>query len=326
MKNYIISIILPVYNGSEFIDKCMNSLIQQTIFEDLQIIIIDDGSSDQSLELLKRYEKQYENIEVFHTENRGVSHARNIGMGAARGEYVTFVDIDDWVDPICYKEMCITAQKTKADIVAAGLYICDDEKDIVERKITEKEQIITCEIAILDYLTEKIDVHCCNKIFKTELIRIHMFDSKLKIAEDRWFLYECILSSKRIVLMERSFYHYYQNPSSVMNQKFSEKNIDGLYVAKRILHMTTKKYPEMKGYAEAMYMSTACRLYCEMSCETKYKKLPLYNELMNQVKKYKITDAKKHMSKKHFIALIFAKLNPRIFNVIRKNTYIKFVK
>lgn len=326
MNEYLITVVVAVYNGTKYIERCLASLIEQTIFESLQIVLVDDGSTDSSLEILKNYEKKYENINVIHIQNQGVSQARNIGMSVAKGEYITFVDIDDWVDSACYEEMYLQARSKNADIVAAGMYISNGNKDIVERKISIGNQIVTGEMGVYDYLIESVDVHCWNKLFKANTIKEIKFDTNLKIAEDRLFVYWCFVSAKVVVLMGESFYHYYQNPASVMNQKFSEKNMDSLRAAEKILVLTQTKYPQLKEYAKAMYISTACRMYCEMCRNNQYRKLQLCRDLRSQIKMYKIVDATKYMSKKHTIALMFAKISPRLFGMFRRNSYLKFVK
>ena len=326
MNEYLITVVVAVYNGEKYIERCLTSLIEQTIFESLQIVLVDDGSTDSSLEILKNYEIKYQNINVIYTQNQGVSHARNIGMSAIKGKYVTFVDIDDWVDNTCYEEMYLQARSENADIVAAGMYISNDNKDIVERKISIGNQVVTSEMGVYAYLIESVDVHCCNKLFKVSTIKEIKFDTNLKIAEDRLFVYLCFSEAKVIVLMEESFYHYYQNPASVMNQKFSEKNVDSWRVAEKILVLTQTKYPQLKEYAKAMYISTACRLYCEMCRNNRYRKLQLCRDLRSQIKMYKIVDARKDMSKKHAIALMFAKISPRLYGIFRRNSYLKFVK
>lgn len=326
MCESLISVIIAVYNGANYIDRCVTSLIKQTIFENLQIIIVDDGSTDSSLEILKKYEEKYENIDVVHIQNQGVSNARNVGMQYVKGSYITFVDIDDWVEDTCYEKMYSRARRENADIVAAGMYISDDNKDIVERKVAKGEEVITGETGVFDFLTEKIDVHCCSKLFKAETMKQIGFEVNLKIAEDRLFVYQCFLAAKVIVLMDESFYHYYQNPASVMNQKFSEKNIDSLYAAEKISSLTQLMFPQFKKYAEAMYMSTACRVYCEMIGNSLYKETDICRELQNLIKNYKMVEAHKYMSRKHTIVLLLAKINPKAFNFLRRNSYLKFMK
>lgn len=133
MKEYAISIIIPVYNGEKYLKRCLDSIVNQTIFSELQIIVVNDGSTDNTLSIIKKYKEVYgDNIVVANIPNGGVSNARNVGIEIATGKYLTFVDADDWVDQGCYEKMYRKAQESLVDIVAAGFFISNDNKDILK--------------------------------------------------------------------------------------------------------------------------------------------------------------------------------------------------
>lgn len=322
---FYISIIIPVYNAEKYIRKCLESLVNQSVCDNLELIIVNDGSIDKTKWILDEYKSKYKNIKVFHTENSGVSSARNYGLEQATGKYITFVDADDWVDLDCYEKMFKYAEKYNADIVATGLYIDGKDGIITTRRVAEQDVLMDQKTAIKEYLYGNLDVHIYNKLFKAGLIKTHKFDTKLKIAEDRLFLFECLLDTENIFCSAACFYHYYQNENSVMNQKFSKKNLDNIIVGKKIVKEISNRYPELVCYAQSMYVSMECRLYGELYAEKLTNKyLKEYIALKRDIKKFNILKYLRYTSKKHIFALILAKINPALYNYFRSNTIMKF--
>lgn len=326
VKEYAISIIIPVYNGEKYLKKCLDSIVNQTIFSRLQVIVVDDGSTDNTVSIMKKYKEVYEdNIIFISIPNGGVSNARNVGIERATGKYITFVDVDDWVDQECYEKMYRKAQESLADIVAAGFFVSDDNEDILKNSVTNQEEKILQKDMIADFLCGKIDVHCYDKIFLRKLVEKIRFDTKLKIAEDRKFLFEIFLVAKSIYLIPDVFYHYYQNANSVMHNISGSLNMDGIRVSQLILDKTVESFPELKSYAESMYISMVCRVYCELE-ESNKKNTNEYKKLKEDIKRYSLVDGIRYMSIKHLIALVFAKTCPKIFNKLRRNTFLRFMK
>lgn len=327
MNDIWVSIIVPAYNAEKYIGRCVDSLVRQECFEKLEILLINDGSTDHTGILMDNYSKNYGNIKTFHLNNSGVSNARNYGIEKAQGEYIAFVDADDWVERTCYKSMYQAAWKENADIAAAGISIDDDTGIIALRVLTNKNKTINKREGIKKFLYGDIDVHVCNKIFKTQVFRKYRFDSDIKIAEDRLFLFECLLIADRIVLLNQSYYHYYQNETSVMNQKISEKNLDDIKVAKKILDLTDEFCFEFLPYAEAMYIGVECRLYGDI---IKYNKKSNFKttfyQLKNDIRIYKVLKNLKYISKKHAVAIVLLKINPYLYNILRNNIKIKYSK
>lgn len=326
VKEYAISIIIPVYNGEKYLKKCLDSIVNQTIFSKLQIVVVDDGSTDNTLNIVRKYKEIYgDNIVVNSIPNGGVSNARNVGIESSTGKYITFVDADDWVDQRCYEIMYKKAQESSTDIVVAGFFVSDDNKDILKNNVTNQEEKKLQKDIIADFLCGKIDVHCYDKIFSRELIEKIRFDTTLKIAEDRMFLFEVFLVAKSMYLIPDVFYHYYQNANSVMHNVSGRLNMDGIKVSQMILNKTAESFPELKPYAESMYISMACSVYCEL-VENNQKNISEYKKLKNDIKRYRVIDGIRYMSLKHLIALGFAKCSPKTFNQLRRNTFIRFMK
>lgn len=327
MSDIWVSIIVPAYNAEKYIKRCIDSLISQDSFENFEVLLIDDGSTDQTGLLMDKYAENYTNIKVFHISNNGVSNARNYGIENSQGEYIAFVDADDWVEKACYKRMYQSGKNENADIVAAGINVDNDIKTIVSRPLTDQDRLINKKEGIKGFLYGNIDVHVCNKIFKKKMILNYRFDPSIKIAEDRLFLFECLLNADKTILLSSSYYHYYQNGISAMNQKFSEKNLDDIKVAKKILELTKKSYHEFLPYAEAMMIEVECRLYGDM---VKYKEISKYKDdfcqLEKDIRNYRLTKNLKYLSKKHAMAIAVLKINPNLYNIMRNNIKIKYGK
>lgn len=326
MKEYAISIIIPVYNGEKYLKRCLDSIVNQTIFSELQIIVVNDGSTDNTLSIIKKYKEVYgDNIVVANIPNGGVSNARNVGIEIATGKYLTFVDADDWVDQGCYEKMYRKAQESLVDIVAAGFFISNDNKDILKNNAVVQEKKKLQKDIIVDFLCGKIDVHCYDKIFLREVVGKIRFDTKLKIAEDRKFLFDVFLVARSVYFIPDIFYHYYQNADSVMHNISGSLNMDGIKVSQLILDKIAESFQELKPYAESMYISMACRVYCELE-ENNQKNSREYKKLKNDIKQYRLIDGIRYMSVKHLISLGLAKTSPQIFNKLRRNTFIRFMK
>lgn len=324
-NNIHVSVIIPAYNAEKYIDKCITSLISQSIFENLEIIVINDGSIDATAQIVNEYSKNYKNIKVFHTKNQGVSSARNLGIKQALGEYITFVDADDWLEMSCYEKMYANAKLYSADIVAAGLYIDINDKKVIDRKVVLQNTVADGKKAVREYLYGNLDVHIVNKIFRRDIVKKHAFDITLKIAEDRLFLLECLLDAKKVIFIQESFYHYYQNENSAMNQKFSKNNLDNIFVGKSIINKVKEKYPELLPYAQAMYVNMECRLYGELFKARLIQKYPgEYTILKQDIKSFKIFKNLKYITKKHMCALILAKISPSLYNFMRSDPVLKF--
>ncbi|WP_051586443.1 glycosyltransferase [Selenomonas sp. AE3005] len=187
--NGLISIIIPVYNVGDYLEYCLNSVLNRT-YRNLEIIVIDDGSEDNTAEIIDEFAKRDKRIKAIHTNNCGVSHARNVGLNTAHGEYIGFVDGDDWVDEDTYEHLLREIVNNNAD-VAGGGYICEEEnggyitlkkeKRAVYSRNDILQVIFSCDVPKLLYW------ELCDKLFKKELVTNTRFDESIGTAEDKLF-------------------------------------------------------------------------------------------------------------------------------------------
>lgn len=216
-----VSVIVPVYKAEKYVGQCLDSLIDQTIpKEDLEIICVNDGSPDNSLEILNKYAKNDNRIKVIDQENSGVSAARNTGIKNATGKYIAFVDSDDYVDENTYKDAARIAEEKGADILCFGWRnFTDDGEETSRKNCTLKDKTFT------DWKkakSKRASIVVWNKLYKRDLIVNNNieFATEIKIAEDECFNLCAYSHAKTIVHTHDVFYNYRVNPNSA-TQKMS---------------------------------------------------------------------------------------------------------
>ena len=243
-----ISIIVPVYKVEQYLEKCVNSITNQ-IYKNLEIILVDDGSPDSSPDLCDKLAKQDKRIKVIHKQNGGVSSARNEGLKQATGDYVAFVDSDDWIEKEMYQEMQELAVKTDSDMVFAKTrQIYADGKishinEINLPKLRNKEIIYFFSNARSGEDSVSIFGGPCRMLVKSEIAKSCTFSTKLKHGEDLFFVLDCVEKAEKIEVIEKYFYNYFFNTSSVTNSigKNYFQNI-------KDLHIYAKNYIKEKNY------------------------------------------------------------------------------
>lgn len=198
-----VSIIVPIYNTREYLPRCLNSLLNQTL-EDIEIIAVDDGSTDGSSEIVDKYALESSKIRVFHLENRGVSSARNFGLKQARGEYIGFVDSDDYVSHSMYSILFSIATGECSDISQ-----CDFSPKVDDSScfVGKKTFIGTKEI-VDGFLNDEISNSVCSKLFSRKIISELLFSEDLIFAEDFEFTAKSLLKAKKVSCVKEQLYFY----------------------------------------------------------------------------------------------------------------------
>lgn len=217
MQNIKVSVIIPVYNADKYLRTCLESVLNQSLNE-MEIICIDDGSTDHSLDILKDYALKDSRITVLHQENKGVSIARNKGMAKAKGEYLCFVDADDFIHPYQLSSTYDYAKENNADIVVFGgksipsVAWVDQKLNVVNGIYTNPFDTLLNIVGTRPFI--------CNKIFRTSLLKDNhiIFDSTLTLGEDQAFLFDVFPLANVIAAMDNKFYCYRQDSNSTMTK------------------------------------------------------------------------------------------------------------
>lgn len=217
----LISIIIPVFNAEKYIAECLTSVITQT-YTDLEILLIDDGSTDQSGQICDQFANEDKRIKVIHKSNGGVSSARNTGLEWAQGEYIAFVDADDCVDKEYISKLYKKIIDTKADISFCGYSkLINTNLYEVKESIPECVNVNTHDEAFVDLLCRLFTLKnyifgsCCRILFRKTLAKDIYFNSNIKISEDLLFLVSIMLKAKIIASVSQPLYFYRQASASV---------------------------------------------------------------------------------------------------------------
>lgn len=220
MESEKVSIIVPVYNASAFLSRCIESICNQS-YRNLELILIDDGSTDNSLEICQAFSNEYTFIKVIVQPNRGVSEARNAGIQAATGDFITFVDSDDWLDINTVETATEFLQKYHADVVTYGWRrVSEDSEDIKECvkqfEVIEDNQLIIKRI--LKNYSALGGGYPWNKLWRRDILQtIELFESELFYFEDLEWVIRMMTHIRKMVVCPLPLYNYYIRTSSVTN-------------------------------------------------------------------------------------------------------------
>ena len=213
-----LSVIIPVYNVEKYLEECVDSLLSQTL-EDMEILLVDDGSADSSGAIADRYAAAYpEKVRCLHVDNGGQGRARNFALPLARGEYLGFVDSDDWVVPEMYAKLCKRADETGADIVAC---------DFLERYADGSEKYVPG--AFQDHPLSFAG-SCCNKVFRASLVNGLRFPEQRLWYEDFYFSAVMLIRARKTEYLREPLYIYRRGQPSTMHNNNAEKNLDILRI------------------------------------------------------------------------------------------------
>ncbi len=201
-----VSVIVPVHNTSQYLHRCLRSLVSQTL-QDIEILVFDDGSCDSSFTIMQEYAQQYENMHIFTQENVGIAKTRNRGMEVAKGEYIVFIDSDDYIDSHMLEEMYEKAKKETLDIVICNYQEVNEEGDIL--RSFDFANFETTSLFKRPQLLNEINYGPCNKMFERSLL----MNSEIRYPEatkyeDFPFVMDCIIQSKHIGCVRKPFYYY----------------------------------------------------------------------------------------------------------------------
>lgn len=205
-----VSVIVPVYNVEKYLDKCLDSLANQTL-KDIEVIIVNDGSPDNSDKIIKKYVKKYHNMYAYDKENGGLSSARNYGLKYAKGEYIAFIDSDDYVTVDMYEKMYLKAKENDFDMV-----VCDINY-VYPNKITPVNCGIKCDTTNIKNVYSTIHPAAWNKIFKKELFKNNILFKNGVWFEDVEFIYRLLPFIKSIGVVHENFNQYIQREGSITN-------------------------------------------------------------------------------------------------------------
>ena len=259
-RNKLVSIIVPVYNVEKYIGKCIESILSQD-YDNFECILIDDGSLDNSGKICDEYAKRDKRITVIHKRNGGVSKARNCGLNRAKGDYICFVDGDDYVNANYVSYLYGLASSSDADISLTTKMFGNFSKETQEKN---KEWIISGQEAVRSILCYKIPIGCYDKLFKKSVFennKVRFFED-LKIGEGFNFNISCFLCSKKVACSNQKVYYYRRDNQASAMSSYSEGKADNqMYSIKKIKQQLDKAKMNCQNEFEYTRWRTESDLY-----------------------------------------------------------------
>lgn len=264
--SYQLSCIVPVYNVERYIEDCVTSLLQVSGIR-VEIILVDDGSTDSSAEILDRYAGEYPTVKVIHQPNSGVSVARNRGVEEAKGEYISFVDSDDWVIPDELARLYEQAKRDDADMILGNILYISSEGRTYSPYLPLPESV-TGRVLSGSYCfielsrSRKMVPMVTSYLYRRAWVEQHQFRFESILHEDELWCVECMCLAERVVCMDQVFYYYRQRFDSIMHTLETGKRLNSLlYIANRILRYANQFNREESRLLWSMLYLKASRLY-----------------------------------------------------------------
>ena len=310
-----ISIIVPVYNVEKYIRKCLDSILNQT-FKDFELILVDDGSLDNSGKICDDYALKDNRIKVIHKKNGGLSSARNAGLDVAQGDYIGFVDSDDWIEPDMYEILYENCIRTNADIGIVEI----NYGGILEKEDKNKRKIYSNKDLLKDLVYnagKDITWTAWNKLWRRDLIEDTRFKEG-RIYEDGLFLYTLSNKIEKIIKINYRAYNYRIDNESITRSKISKKQLD-------FLHNTLDIYKILSSpYKEDMFIRDLIK-YTEYILLEMIKQKNINREIIKEIKKFYFDNFEliekenklKGISKYKFFIL---RKYPEIYTLLKKLT------
>ena len=249
----LISIVVPIYNVEKYLNKCLDTIINQS-YKDLDIILVDDGSPDNCGKICDDYAKKDKRIRVIHKKNGGLSDARNCGLEVAKGEYICFIDSDDYIELDMIDKLYTAICNENAEIAICGMMIEYENGKKIDKTIKNNKKIVMNKIDGLKMLNSfyLFDMATCDKMFKTNLFGQDIRYPIGKKSEDFYTTYKLFYKSNKSVYIPDALYHYYQRENSISRNK---SNINRSYIEGSInqLEFFKNNLPNLTYIAESAY-------------------------------------------------------------------------
>ncbi len=261
----LVSVVVPVYNVEKYLRRCLQSISEQT-YKDIEIILVDDGSTDNSGQICESYACEDARITVLHKENGGLSSARNAGVALCRGEYISFIDSDDWVEPYYIEKLLILCTTYSADIGIIRMKRIGETEAIDDNNITRmEEEILTYDSlqAIKESLYQRRFTCCApGKLIRNEIVKSVKFPEG-RLSEDLATCHLFFDRANRIVYSSAIGYNYLQREQSIMHS-FNSKRLDAIEWIIEIEHFCNEKYPEIYPASLSRHFNIAFNLFLEV--------------------------------------------------------------
>lgn len=323
----LISIIVPVYNVESYLERCINSILNQT-YKNLEIVIVNDGSTDQSGMICNRLSKQDSRIKIIHKENGGLSDARNAGLEIASGDFIGFVDSDDWIESDMYECLYDLLCRYNADIAICGSNSVDSEGKVVgvgkfPKKVVGYEDVVVFEDEkIMEAHLEKtndINSGVWNKLYRKNIVHGIRFP-KSKLYEDVFTMYKYLNRAKKVVKTRTHKYNYYQRDDSICRKSFTIKNFDSVQANNERYEFIKANYPNLESMARERLLVNLLGVGFRLAKEGQISEFRV--EMLKSIKESKHLSVRNcGLSLKQRWGICLMRINLKAFQIMTKLMY-----
>jgi len=319
MNNYdLITVVVPVYNVKNFLEKCVDSIIDQT-YKNIEILLIDDGSSDGSESICDEYAINDSRVRSFHKQNGGLADARNYGIDRAQGKYITFVDSDDWIDQDFLELLYNSINDKNAEISVCDFRFCYDGQSIPDRNwINSTSEVLDTESALNTMIyANKFASHATNKMYLSSLFKDIRFP-KGKYYEDLFTIYKIVARAHKVVYINAPKYNYCIRMNSISTSTFSLHHMDYIEASQNIVNFCIDKHPKCQRSAYFNYQRNVMQTidkYLISRSQSKELESELYNDLDKYYVRYECSNS---FERKYYIKKILLKHFKNIYKVYLK--------
>lgn len=315
--NSKISIIVPIYNAEKFLDKCIKSIINQT-YSNLEIILVNDGSTDNSLNICKKYAGIDNRIHIIDKENGGVSSARNRGIDLASGDYIGFVDSDDFITTKMYEKLLFAISEANADIAECGYFRTDLNYEIIDLIPLENEELngnYDCSHSFI--LKKNTTDFCFNKLYKKFIFEDIRYPN-FKYSEDYVLNVKAFYNCSKKVTISDCCYYYVNNLNSAVHQDFNQSKLDIIHAGEEVLKFYKDKFTELNNYVYIYILENIIQLYKQL-VESKVLDKEIYSRILLKEYRKKFSNVNNIIKlNKRYFALNLFYISPRLFYSILK--------
>ena len=315
----LISVVVPVYNVEGYLDNCMRSIVLQT-YANIEIILVDDGSTDLSGKKCDEWAKKDGRVRVIHKQNGGLSSARNAGIDVAKGDYIAFVDSDDFIAlnmyEIMHREICLNNSQMACVMLKKIEYT---EEQVATCRKNADSKTVTPEEALYSFLMEDYKTSSCNKLFLKNIFNELRFPEGM-LYEDTWIITDILKETTRVTLIDEYSYYYISRNDSIDHRalyarELDEKEFDILESYKKMLDATENYYPRAYNAAIKAYYHAHIGLFTRMIMAKKCDK-ELYEMELKYMKDHSTDMLKAQFSLLQKVAIIALRYNVRLYKLI----------
>ncbi len=320
-----VSIIVPVYRVENYLEKCVNSLINQTL-KDIEIILVDDGSPDDCGKICDKYAKKDGRVKVIHKQNEGLSEARNVGIMAAESPYIGFVDSDDYIAADMYETLYENLIKNDAEISICGLYDCYSDKKVPQ--FAGNEFLILSNKQALKTALEgiKFSVNAVNKLCKKDLFSEVKFP-KGKLSEDAFTIPKILSKASKVVFDSAPKYYYVHRGESITTSSFKRQDFNVIEAYKGNLEFVKNNFKDLTPQAEFRLLWSYTYVFDKMILSENLEDLESYKGILAILRKNTFKMAlNPFFSLKRKLVMFILFVSPKLYTGLLKFQKKKFMK